>query len=60
MAPRNRELEQPKPKADTPVRKWQRQHPAATQPRKTKFGAKDLPPRVITQHRAKPGRTSPQ
>jgi hypothetical protein len=62
MAQRNKRLEQPEPAADTPIRKWKRKEPASNAYRKTKggFSGKDLPSGTITQHRAKPGRTSPQ
>ena len=62
MASRNRRLEQAEPKGDTPLKAWKRKEPAPSRYRKEKggFKAKDLPRGTITQHRAKPGMTSPQ
>jgi hypothetical protein len=62
MSPRNKRLEQPEPAENTPIRKWKRKEPASNAYRKSKggFGVKDLPSGTITQHRAKPGKTSPQ
>lgn len=62
MSPRNKRLEQPEPAEDAPIKKWKRKEPAPTSYRKPKggFGAKDLPSGAITQHRAKPGKTSSQ
>jgi hypothetical protein len=60
MSPRNRKLEQAKPKEDTPVKAWKRKESAAPTYRQKGFGVKDLPRGTITQHRAKPGVTTPQ
>jgi hypothetical protein len=60
MAPRDRRLEQAKPKQDTPVKAWKRKEPSPPTYRKKGFSGKDLPRGKITQNRAKPGMTSPQ
>jgi hypothetical protein len=59
MALRNRKLEQAEPRAGTPVKKFARKHPVPTGGKpKGKFDTADLPTGTITQHRARPGRTS--
>jgi hypothetical protein len=60
MAPRDRRLEQRVPKEDTPAKAAKRREPPAKKYQVKGFGAKDLPRGKITQHRAKPGMTSPQ
>jgi hypothetical protein len=60
MAPRNRRLEQAKPKEDTPAKAAKRREPSTKKYQTKGFGAKDLPSGKITQNRAKPGMTSPQ
>ena len=60
MAPRNRRLEQAKPKEDSPVKAWERKRPSSKRYREKGFSGKDLPRGTITQNRAKPGMTSPQ
>jgi hypothetical protein len=60
MASRNRKLEQAKPKGETPLKAWKRKEAHSPTYRQKGFGAKDLPRGTITQHRAKPGVTTPQ
>jgi hypothetical protein len=60
MAPRNRKLEQAKPKERTPLKDWKRKEPSPPTYKQKGFSGKDLPRGTITQHRAKPGVTSPQ
>lgn len=60
MAPRNRRLEQAKPKDDTPLKAWKRKEPSPPTYRQKGFSGKDLPRGKVTQHRARPGSTSPQ
>ena len=60
MAPRNRSLEQSKPKGDTPAKAAKRKESAGKTYQSKGFGPKDLPRGTITQNRARPGRTSQQ
>jgi hypothetical protein len=60
MSPRERRLEQAKPKQDSPVKAWKRKAPASTSYKQKGFTGKDLPRGTVTQNRAKPGMTSPQ
>jgi hypothetical protein len=59
MAPRNRNLEQAKPKQDTPVKAWKRKESSSPTYKQKGFSRKDLP-RTVKQNRAKPGMTSSQ
>jgi hypothetical protein len=60
MSPRNRRLEQAQPKGDSPRKVRKREMPAASTYKQKGFSGKDLPKGTVTQHRAKPGMTSPQ
>jgi hypothetical protein len=60
MAPRNRRLEQAKPKGDSPAKAAKREESSSKKYQTKGFGSKDLPRGKITQNRAKPGMTSPQ
>jgi hypothetical protein len=59
MAPRNRKLEQAKPKGDSPLKAWKRKEPTPLTYKQKGFSGKDLP-RTVAQNRAKPGMTTPQ
>ena len=62
MSPRDKRLEQGKPKGNTPVKAWKRKRSAPNEYRKGKggFSKEDLPSGTIRQNRAKPGMTTPQ
>ena len=63
MSPRDKRLEQAKPKGNSPAKISARKFPPKTHPKPGKtdnFGAEKLPSGKIAQHRAKPGMTSPQ
>ena len=60
MAPRNRKLEQARPKQDTPLKAWKRKEPPSAKYRQKGFSGKNLPRGKIPSHPMKPGMTTPQ